>query len=93
MRVGIYQSDGTCWRRANGVNVVTALQGLCRHHSAASTEVRKDVTARRHGGGDLTIFQGPLLFGLVDNPKIVNTGVGLGSLPRTHEIGDSDCRQ
>ena len=90
MLVGVNQGDGTSRRRANGVNVVSTLHGLLRHRGARSTKVRKEVTGGRRGGGDLTIFQGPLLFGLVNNPKIIDACLRLRGLPGPHKVGNPD---
>ena len=93
MLVGVDQGDGTSRRRANGVYVVSAPHGLLRHRAARPTEVRKEVTALRRGGGDLAIFQGPLLFGLVNNPKIINACIRLRGLPGLHKVGNPNCCQ
>jgi hypothetical protein len=92
MQVGVYQRNGASWRRAEGIDVIRSAHWLGRHTGASSSEIGNNISALRRSGRHLTVFQSPLLLGLVNYPEIVDARIRLGGLPGTNKIGNSNRR-
>src|SRR5690242_8442330 len=57
---------------------------------AAVADIRLETAIRRAGGGGQLVFQGPLLFGAVNLPQIIDAGVGLRGGTGLDKIGEGD---
>ena len=62
-----------------------------RHDRPGATKIRNDVVTYWSARG--TFFQSPLLLGLVNDPEVVDAGIGLGGLPGADKIGNPNRRQ
>jgi len=57
-------------------------------------EIRLEVRAGGGGSGRLMLFQGPLLFGCIDQTQVVNASIHLRRGARAHEVRNGDgCQQ
>jgi len=90
MQVGVDQRDGACRRCGESVDIITAANGFGRHLGAGSPEIGREVGAGRRGRSLLTVFQSPLLLGLVNDAEVINARIGLGGLPRADEVGNTN---
>jgi hypothetical protein len=81
------------WSDIHGENIVTATKRFVRHIRADPAKVWGDVRVCGHSGADLTFFQGPLLFGCVNDAEVIDAGIGLRGLTGFHEVGNRDRSQ
>ena len=90
MQVGVDQRDGARRRYGESVDIITAANGFGRHLGAGSPEIGRKVGAGRLGRSLLAVFQSPLLLGLVNDAKIIDARIGLGSLPGADEVRNTN---
>jgi hypothetical protein len=81
------------WSNIHCVDNVAPAQGFCRHYRSRSANIRLDVCDQGGVGGKFTMFQGPLLFGLINDAEVIDTAIGLRRLTGTHVVGNPDGRQ
>ena len=70
---------------ADGTNDVGAVGGIGEVPQvlARSTKIWANILPRWRVGVLLSLFQRPLLFGVVNDAQVVDTGIALGGLTRT----------
>jgi len=72
---------------------VTRINRAGRQVASAAAEVRLEVAAHGQAGGNLLVFQGPLLLGTIDQTQVVDTGILLGGRAGAHEVRNRDRGQ
>src|SRR5690348_8603530 len=70
-----------------GVDSVARTMGW---KDGAAADVGLEAAVRRAGGGGQLVFRGPVLFGAVNLPQIIDAGVGLRGGTGLDKIGEGD---